>query len=77
MLVRRYQDADVRSLRRRRWQRDLSAYGVAENEATAVGAAVAATNQRSSGEAIFIGVTTGVLVWTITNILNKLFGSGK
>jgi len=75
MIVHHYQDADVRTLRRRRWQRDLEGYD--DERGSVTGAVVAASSTRTPGEAIFVGVTTGVLVWAITNFLNKMFGGGK
>lgn len=87
MILRNYQDADVRTLRRRRWQRDLESmrgdvrgFGEMDDEVGPVSGGVTAassTASRSPGEAIFIGVSTGVLVWAITNFLNKVFGGGK
>lgn len=78
MMVRGLQDADVRALRRRRWQRDLAGYAAHEDEAAVTGGITASSSTtRTAGEAIFIGVSTGVLVWAITNFLNKVFGGGK
>lgn len=68
--------------------RGISAYGTRavgtrrvgefEAEATATGGVTAAlTEPSTAAHSIFVGVTTGVLVWTATNILNSLFGSKK
>lgn len=60
--------------RRRRWQRELADY-----VPSSVGTAVAEDESRhaSVGRAVFIGVTTGVLVWTITRLLDRTFGISR
>lgn len=63
----------LQASRRRRWQRELS--GAADvAAATGAGAAVGDSALQGAGRAIFIGVTTGVLVWTITRLLDRSFG---
>lgn len=66
--------------RRRRWQRDvqgypLGVYGDAAITASVIGGDVAAEDSMFDGAAksIFIGVSTGVIVWTVTHLLNRFF----
>lgn len=64
--------------RHRRLQRELDGFAQSET-ATASGAGVAAAAGAldGTGRAIFIGVSTGVLVWTVTRLLDRAFGLSK
>ena len=62
--------------RRRLWQQDLGGYARGYEqapEAAATGAAVAASGSDGFWSRISVGVATGVLVFTVTKILDRAF----
>jgi len=71
------------TLRRRRWQRDYSGYAQVRADVRGigqvpeiVGGETAAFSSESPAGRIAIGVTTGVLIWLATRLLDRAFGLG-
>jgi len=75
--LRRYGDSATQYVAWRRRRARALSQGFADFDVPVAISESVATMQRSAKDAIFIGVTTGVLVWTITHMLDRFFGGAK